>query len=652
MCGINGIAFSRRSQRQVEPALLRRMRDVITHRGPDDEGIYIDERIGLGHRRLSIVDVKAGHQPMTNEDGSLFITFNGEIYNHADYREELEAKGHVYSTHCDTETILHLYEEHGEDCVGYLRGMFAFAIWNKRDQSLFIARDRLGVKPLYYVHTDDGSLYFASEIKALLEARAVKPQLNYRALPDYLANHGTSNDETLFAGVKRLPPGHTLTWKDGELKIREYWDVNFADEGAESSRPDQDLIAEWMDLFKTSVRLRLMADVPLGMFLSGGIDSSAIAAVMSEMVDEPIKTFSVAFADREANELAYARMVAEKFKTDHHEVVVTPQEFFAALPQMVWQEDEPLAHPSSVPLYFVSRLAAKHVKVVLTGEGSDELLGGYERYYKTLLNLALGPKYHQLMPSPLRRTIGTSISSLPLDSRVRHKLRRTFLCLSPDIETLYFDNFAVFTRAMQSELLSESTRAKAEVIDPYRDMRRYFETTNARSLLNRMLYADTKTYLHELLMKQDQMSMAASIESRVPFLDHKLVEFTVRLPDRLKVRRGWTTKYVLRKAMKDLLPAPILTRKKMGFPVPVGKWFREEFRPVIDEYVLSERAAGRGIFDRGFVNNLVARHQAGENHSERLWALVNFEIWLRRFFDGEAAPVEDHAPAELAHISS
>jgi asparagine synthase (glutamine-hydrolysing) len=350
--------------------------------------------------------------------------------------------------------------------------------------------------------------------------------------------------------------------------------------------------------------------------------------------------------------LAYARMVSEKFKTDHHEVVVTPHEFFAALPQMVWQEDEPLAHPSSIPLYFVSRLAAKHVEVVLTGEGSDELLGGYERYYKTLLNLALGPKYHHLMPSPLRRTIGTKISNLPLDSRVRHKLRRTFLCLSPDIETLYFDNFAVFTRAMQSELLSESTRAQAGVIDPYRDMRRYFETTNARSLLNRMLYADTKTYLHELLMKQDQMSMAASIESRVPFLDHKLVEFTVRLPDRLKLRRGWTTKYVLRRAMKGLLPEPILTRKKMGFPVPVGKWFREEFRPVIDEYVLSERAAGRGIFDRAFVNNLVTRHQAGENHSERLWALVNFEIWLRRFFDGEAVPVEDHAPAELAHISS
>jgi len=627
------------------------MRDVITHRGPDDEGLYIDETVGLGHRRLSIVDVAAGHQPMTNEDASLYITYNGEIYNHADYREELEAKGHVYTTHCDTETILHLYEEHGRNCVDYLRGMFAFAIWDKARQQLFIARDRLGVKPLYYVHAQDGCLYFASEIKALLETDGLKPELNYATLPDYLANHGTSNDETLFSGVKRLLPGYTLTWQAGKVETRQYWDVSFVEEGAESARRDEDLISEWLDLFKTSVRLRLMADVPLGMFLSGGIDSSAIAAVMSEMVDDPIKTFSVAFADRDANELQYARIVAKKFKTDHHEVIVSPREFFAALPQMIWQEDEPLAHPSSVPLYFVSQLAAQHVKVVLTGEGSDELLGGYERYYKTIYNLTLGPSYHRFVPAPVRSTLAAGIRKLPFDSRARHKLSRTFVCVTPDIENLYFDNFAVFTRQMQTQLLSGSTRERIGAIEPYRDMRRYFDTTNAHSLLNRMLYVDTKTYLHELLMKQDQMSMAASIESRVPFLDHKLVEFTVRLPDRLKLHHGWTTKYVLRRAMKGLLPEPILHRKKMGFPVPVGKWFRQEFRPVIDEYVLGERAMARGIFDRDFVAGLVARHQAGENHSERLWALVNFEMWLRRFLDAEAPPVQ--APsAELAHVSS
>ncbi|HEX6625394.1 MAG TPA: asparagine synthase (glutamine-hydrolyzing), partial [Pyrinomonadaceae bacterium] len=362
MCGINGIAFSSRSGRRVEREVLERMRDCLTHRGPDDSGLYMDGRVGLGHRRLSIVDVGGGHQPMTNEDDTLHIVYNGEIYNHADFRAGLEARGHRYRTHCDTETILHLYEEEGAGAVERLRGMFAFAIWDERERELFIARDRLGVKPLYYVHAADGSLYFASEIKALLAARAVAPELNHPALPDYLANHATSGEETLFRGVKRLLPGHTLRWRDGELKIEKYWDLHYAAVGDGARRSDRDYVEEWAEMFRTSVRLRLMADVPLGMFLSGGIDSSAIAAVMSGMVSEPIKTFSVAFAERDANELHYARMVAERFGTDHHEVVVSPEQFFEALPQLIWHEDEPLAHPASVPLYFVSRLAAEHVK--------------------------------------------------------------------------------------------------------------------------------------------------------------------------------------------------------------------------------------------------------------------------------------------------
>src|SRR6185369_11215031 len=339
MCGINGIAFSSKSGKLVSQSLLEAMRDVITHRGPDEAGLFIDRNVGLGHRRLSIVDVASGQQPMTNaEDGTLHITYNGEIYNHADYRESLESRGHVYATHCDTETILHLYEEHGSACVDYLRGMFAFAIWDQRKQELFIARDRLGIKPLYYVYTDDGSLYFASEIKALLVASAVKASLNYPALPDYLANHATSGEQTLFRGVKRLLPGHLMTWRDGELKVRSYWDVDFSkDEKAPSD--DKLYVQQWSELFRESVRLRLMADVPLGMFLSGGIDSSAIAAVMSGMVTEPIKTFSVAFAEREANELEYARIIAELYKTDHHEIIVSPEQFFEALPRLIWHED-------------------------------------------------------------------------------------------------------------------------------------------------------------------------------------------------------------------------------------------------------------------------------------------------------------------------
>lgn len=647
MCGINGIAFSSRSGRTISRPVLEAMRDVITHRGPDDEGLFIDHNVGLGHRRLSIVDVSRGHQPMTNEDATLHITYNGEIYNHADYRESLEAKGHVYNTHCDTETILHLYEEHGTACVDYLRGMFAFAIWDQRKQELFIARDRLGVKPLYYVHTDDGSLYFGSEIKTLLEAGAVKAELNYAVLSDYLANHAPSGEETLFGGVKRLLPGHLLTWRDGELSMRRYWDVDFSKEA--EVRDDKTYIEQWSELFRESVRLRLMADVPLGMFLSGGIDSSAIAAVMSGMVSEPIKTFSVAFKEREANELEYARLIADAYKTNHHEIVVSPEQFFAALPQLVWHEDEPLAHPSSVALYFVSKLASEHVKVVLTGEGSDELLAGYGRYRRTIWNLALGRKYNQVTPAIARDTIRKQIERMLPGGRLRQKLMRTFLVLSPELESIYFDNFAVFPAPMQQRMFTRETRDRIHEIDPYVELRRLLERTKDLSLLDGLLYADIKTYLHELLMKQDQMSMATSIESRVPFLDHKLVEFTARMPDRMKLRGG-TTKYVLRESMKGVLPERILTRSKMGFPVPIGSWFRGPFRSVVDEYVLSERALSRGIFAPEFVRNVVSLHQAGEDHSERLWALVNFEMWLRRFFDRDPQITQNES--ELSVVSA
>lgn len=649
MCGINGIALSSRSRNVIDVRLLERMRDVITHRGPDEEGLFIDENVGLGHRRLSIVDVSGGHQPMTVEGGRLFITYNGEIYNHADFRAELEAKGHVYDTHCDTEAILHLYEEYGSRVVDHLRGMFAFAIWDKEKRELFIARDRLGVKPLYYVHANDGSLYFASEIKSLLEARAVKPEVNFRALPDHFANHSTSGEETLFLGVHRLLPGHTLVWRDGEVNIEKYWDVQFVSESSEERRSDKDYIDEWRELFRESVRLRLMADVPLGMFLSGGIDSSAIAAMMSGLVSEPIKTFTVAFAEREANELDYARLVAKTFKTDHYETIVSPQQFFDALPKLIWHEDEPLAHVASVPLYFVSRLAQKHVKVVLTGEGSDELLGGYERYRKTIYNMSLGTRYQGITSDAMRRSVRRKIESLPRTSIMRRKLTRTFLCLPSDLESIYFDNFAVFPRAMQEKLFTPATQERTGELDPYRDIRRYLSQTDATTVLDQLLFADTKTYLHELLMKQDQMSMAASIESRVPFLDHKLVEFTARLPQRLKIR-GWTTKYILRESMKGILPDAIITRRKMGFPVPVGAWFRSEFRHVIDEYVLGERTMSRGIFDPVFVRSLVEQHQAGANHAERLWALVNFEMWLRQFIDQEERKETEDFSAECVSV--
>ena len=605
------------------------MRDVITHRGPDDFGEFIDENIGLGHRRLSIVDVAHGHQPMFNEDQSCVIIYNGEVYNHADYRAELTAKGYKFQTHCDTETILHLYEEYGAKCVEKLRGMFAFAVWNGREKSLFIARDRLGVKPLYYVHDEQGNLFFASEIKSLLQANAIKPEINYNALPDQLANHGTSAEETLFKNVKRLLPGHILLWHDGKITIEQFWDVSF--EPKQEEKSDKDFVDEWRELFKESVKLRLMADVPLGMFLSGGIDSSAICAMMAQMVSEPIKTFSVGFKEREANEFEYARIVSKAFKTEHHEITITPKQFFNELPNLVWHEDEPLGFIASVPLYFVSLLAQSYVKVVLTGEGSDEILGGYGRYQKTLTLLRYGKKYETLTPNFLRNIVKNNVENLPMSQ----KLKRTFLSRSADIENLYFDNFAIFTKQMQEKLLTTETKARISEKNPYNELQNWLGQTDAQDLLDQLLYADTKTYLHELLMKQDQMSMAASIESRVPFLDHKLVEYTAKLPQKFKIRRK-ETKWILREAMKGILPEEILTRSKMGFPVPIGNWFRGEFKHIVDEYVLGERSLSRGIFEPDFVREIVQRHNAGEDHAERLWFLVNFEIWQRRFIDGEA----------------
>jgi asparagine synthase (glutamine-hydrolysing) len=640
MCGFCGIVLPDGSSRRLDAPLIERMRDVLVHRGPDGAGIFLEPGVGLGHRRLSIVDVAHGAQPMASADGALQIIYNGEVYNHPELMPELVREGFTYRTHCDTETVLHVYERDRAAAPSRLRGMFTFAIWDRRSRELFIARDRFGVKPLYYVHTGDGALYFASEIKALLAAQAVAPALNLRALPDYLANHAPSGDETLFEGVRRLPPGHTLRWRNGAITIERYWDLRF-DPAAIDTRPDADLIAEYGERFRDAVRMRLMADVPLGMFLSGGIDSAAITAAMSTLVAAPIRTFSVAFAEREANELAYARLVAERYRTDHHEIVVSPGEFFGALPSLVWHEDEPIAHPSSIALNFVSRLAAEHVKVVLTGEGSDETLAGYGRYRTTMYNVALSERYQRLAGDGLRRTVREAVERLPRGTRLRNRLMRTGLYLQADIDTLYFDNFAVFGRARQAEMLAPDMRAQLAGIDPYAAAHRAIADAGNASLLNQLLYADMRTYLHELLMKQDQMSMAASIESRVPFLDHPLVEFTARLPERLKLR-GTTTKYILRQAMKDALPPEILSRRKMGFPVPVGAWFRGAHRHVVQDCVLGERAAARGIFARDAVERIVREHDAGEiDHSERLWSLVNLELWHRIFLDGEA-------PADLA----
>jgi len=620
MCGICGFAVPAASSRNIPESTLVRMRDALVHRGPDDAGLYFRPGIGLGHRRLSIVDVARGHQPMASGNGRYQVVYNGEIYNHPSLMRDLTGAGVAYRTHCDTETLLHVFERDREDCVRAFRGMFAFAIWDTERRELFLARDRFGVKPLYYAHGEDGTLWFGSEIKALLEAGAVRPVLNRAALPDYLANHAPSGQETLFEGVRRLPAGHTLTWRDGRVDIREYWDLPH-EWTPDTTRSGEDLTAEYLERFREAVRLRLMADVPLGMFLSGGIDSAAITAMMSQLVREPVKTFSVAFHEREANELAYARLVAERFRTDHHEVLVTPEQFFLALPRLVWHEDEPLAHPSSIALYFVSELAAQHVKVVLTGEGSDETLGGYNRYRVTLLNSRLGQWYRKATPATVRELVRSGVGLLPDRSTLRQRLGRTFLTRAPDLDSLYFDNFAVFDRSSQARLWSGIAGEALRSIDPYAAHHAALARVPSLPLLERLLYADLKTYLHELLMKQDQMSMAASIESRVPFLDHELVEFATTLPSRLRVD-GLTTKVILRRAMAGLLPPEILDRRKMGFPVPVGGWFRGNYQGLLQEFITGPRALARDLWDPSFLRELVAGHQLGErNYGERWWSL-------------------------------
>lgn len=636
MCGICGIA-SIRADQGPDRALIERMRDSIVHRGPDGAGTYLGPGIGLGHRRLSIVDVAHGQQPMYSDDRRYVIVYNGEVFNHPVLKPELEGMGVRFRTRSDTETVLHLFERYGEQAVERLRGMFAMAIWDTQERRLFLARDRFGVKPLYYVHQADGRLIFGSEIKALLPALGARPALNMNALPDFLANHAPSGDETLFEGVKRLPPGHTLTWQDGKITLRRYWDLVYGDAlqaPAPNSIAERAFVDEYRERFTEAVRIRLMSDVPLGVFLSGGIDSAAITATMARLVKDPIRTFSVAFAEREANELVYARMMAESCKTEHREVVVSPQQFFADLPRLVWHEDEPIAHPSSVALYFVSRLAAAHVKVVLTGEGSDETLAGYNRYRITAYNVRLGAAYAKYVPEFARNVIAGALRSLPVTSRWGQRASRTFLMRAASLDELYFDNFAVFGREAQHQLLKQDVRHQLNGIDPYAAYHAALDRVKGKPLVSRLLYADVKTYLHELLMKQDQMSMAASIESRVPFLDHPLTEWVAALPENMRLR-GTTTKWILREAMKDRLPAPILDRKKMGFPVPVGAWLRGAWRPLLDEYVTGARLRQRGLFEPRYIEQVVHEHMQGVNHSERLWALMNFEMWARIYLDGE-----------------
>ncbi len=632
MCGIAGIVAADRLHPD-DSARLIRMRDVIRHRGPDDEGMYADESAALGHRRLSIVDLAAGHQPLANEDETVWVVFNGEIYNHASIRPQLEAAGHRYRTRSDTETIVHAYEEWGDACVERFRGMFAFAIWDVRRRRLLLARDRLGIKPLYWTFAA-GRLMFGSEIKAILAGGLVAPEPNEAAIPELLSTRYLSGSETLFRGIHRLLPGHLLVFDRGGIATRAWWDVPIGRGNPAVARlSDEEAVSEFKSRLEDAVRSRLMADVPLGMFLSGGLDSSAIAALMARMIDRPLQTFSVAFKDRAFSELGYARQVSDAIGADAHEVVMDDRDFFGALPKLVWHEDEPIAHTSSVPLYFVSKLAGEHVKVVLTGEGSDELLAGYAKYSKALVNWRAGNLW-RVAPEPARQFVASSLVPR-LPRRVARYAQRSFLAMPRTPEAMFFDNFASMGLARQASLLAPRLASLATPASAYGASRAYFDAPNGRStLLDRLLYTDLKTYLVELLMKQDQMSMAASIESRVPFLDHHLVEYAAALPARMKLR-GFTTKWILRQAVKSLLPREILTRPKMGFPVPFETWTRGAWANTAREVLLDRRTRERGLIDGQAVARLIDAHVAGTTRGgDTIWGLLNLELWYRTFIDG------------------
>ena len=635
MCGIAGVMKFGREAR-VESGVVRQMCNVMAHRGPDDDGVYTDGPVGIGMRRLSIIDVAGGHQPISNETGTAWIVFNGEIYNHSELRKDLEARGHRYKTNSDTETIIHLYEEYGRDCVSHLRGMFAFAIWDRDKRTLFVARDRLGIKPLYYRLTPE-SFLFGSEIKVVLANGGVQPEFHFAALPEYLAFGYLSGEETFYEGIRKLEPGHWLELSDtGEIKIEQYWDLDTI--GREPAHDESYYVQAYRDLLEQAVGSHLMSDVPLGVFLSGGVDSSAVAALMTKIRKEPIETFSVGYAEQTYSELPYARTVAKHLNSAHHEVLVSERDFFDSLPRLIWHEDEPIVWPSSVSLYFVAKLARERVTVVLTGEGADETLGGYSRYAFTLRNQAVDRVYRSVTPAFFRKGVRGMISNSPLISaKLRRKLSHT--CLGVDSaswSSFYFDNFlSAFSEDAQAGLLTDETRQKLAPGSAYQNVLGYWEQSKGE-LLQRLLYTDIKTYLVELLMKQDNMSMAASIESRVPFLDHKLVEFATRIPRAVQLK-GLAGKVILKKAVEDLLPHSILYRRKLGFPTPWSGWLAGARLDAIEKLLTGTRSMQRGYFKRDAIERLLAEHRGKyRDHYDRIWRLLNLELWHRVCLEGES----------------
>lgn len=635
MCGICGF-YEYKSHKPASQEVLAGMLRILHHRGPDDSGAHFDNDLALGMRRLSIIDLNGGKQPINNEDGTIVTVLNGEIYNYRELRDELESRGHSLVTESDTEVIVHLYEDYGEGCPYYLRGMFGFAVWDSRKRRLFVARDRLGIKPLYFTQAG-GALIFASEIKAILQHPAVRVELNVKALNNYLSLKYVPAPQTIFKGISALPPGSTLMCDSNGIKIRSYWDLSFANHSNGHVR--EEVHAEKLEaLLRECVKQHLMSDVPFGAFLSGGVDSSTIVALMSQFMSEPVKTYSVGFeGDGEAfSELPYARMVAKQFKTDHHEVIIRPSHLSELAEKVVWHLDQPLAEQATLANYMVAELAARDVKMVLTGEGGDELFAGYARYS--------GERF-----SPLFRAIPQPVKSLALSlcSRLpglrRQKLALFALSQSDEISR-FINWFPLFNSEMKQSLLSGDLKESLSGYGADYVFADHLSRTDALEPLNRMLYVDTKLWLPDLLLARgDKMSMAVSLEARVPLLDHKLVEFAASLPQSFKLRK-FTRKYLLKKVTKAWLPPEILSRKKQGFPMPTSQWLRKEARAFMRDILSPSALSRRGLFHPPFVEKLISEHERGfADHGSLLWGLMNVELWQRIFMD---SPVRQERWAE------
>ncbi len=629
MCGIAGFADTYRSdarapRNDADFALVHRMCEVIRHRGPDDEGIHVEPGVGLGMRRLSIIDLATGHQPIHNEDRTVWLVFNGEIYNYRELRTELESAGHQFYTSSDTETIVHAYEHWGEAAFGRLRGMFGIALWDRPRQTLLLARDRAGIKPLHFVERH-GRLFFGSEIKSLLAAGAIEREIDLEAMDHYLSFLYAPRDRSFFKGVRKLPPGHFLRWRNGNPEIVKYWEISAAEPFRGS---DGEAAAALRGVLADAVRSHMVSDVPLGAFLSGGVDSSIVVGLMAEASSRPIQTFSIGFDEPAFDELEHARTVAAHFGTDHHEFVVRP-DGLAILDRLVEHFDEPFADSSAIPTWYVSEIARRHVTVVLSGDGGDELFGGYDRY----LPHPRVAQFDRLAVPGARTLAGALWPLLPHGARGKNFLRH----VSRDDNGRYLDSVAFFQPDEKRGLYSSGVRQSLGLWSAEDALGAQFARFASLPAHSRMMRFDFETYLPEdVLTKVDRMSMAHSIETRVPLLDNDVIDFAATLPAALKIRHG-RRKHVLKEAARTLLPPGIVDRKKQGFGIPLGVWFRGGLTDVFSDVLRSPRTRQRGYFEPSFVDRLVTEHLAGtRDHTLRLWQLMVFELWHRHYLDGAA----------------